>query len=101
MSLKIVHISDTHGPAFGILDMVDAANRTAWHKDGHVGCEDLFEVIKKRLTSLKLHCSGHIHDNFGVHLKSVSNSRRVMFSNGAVLTNDYTQLITKPLIIEI
>lgn len=95
------HVLITHGPPFGVMDMVDLAGRTAWHIDGHVGCQDLMGVIKKRLTQLKLHCFGHIHDNYGVLLQPISNSRKVLFSNGAVLTNEYTQLITKPLIINI
>ncbi len=96
-----VNVLITHGPAFGVLDMVNEDGLTAWHKDGHVGCEDLMSVIKKRLNKLQLHCFGHIHDNYGVEVKNVSNNRRVMFSNGSVLTNAYTQMITNPLIITI
>lgn len=91
----------THSPAFGVLDEVSLANRTDWHVDGHVGCEDLMNAIKSRLTSLKLHCSGHIHSNYGIVLKKVSNTRNVIFSNGAVVDNSYSVLVNKPLIIEI
>lgn len=90
----------THGPVYGILDEVEK-KYLSLGEDKHRGCNDLLNVIKSRLFDLQLHCSGHIHDNVGITLKAVSNRRRVLFSNGAVLTNDYTQLITKPLIIEI
>lgn len=96
-----VNVLITHTPCYQILDRVEEKYRKFEGEDLNVGCKDLLDVIQKRLHSLKLHCFGHIHDNYGVTLKSVSNTRRVLFSNGAVLTNDYTQLITKPLIIEI
>lgn len=96
-----VEVLITHTPCKGILDRVEERYREYEGEDLNVGCQDLLDVIKKRLTKLKLHCSGHIHDNVGVVLQHVSNSRRVMFSNGAVLTNDYTQLIVNPLIIQI
>jgi Icc-related predicted phosphoesterase len=91
----------THSPVFGVLDEVPVEGRTDWHIDGHVGCQDLLDVIKKRLTNLKLHCFGHIHDNVGIVIKSVSKSRRVIFSNGACVTNSYTPILTKPFIIEL
>jgi len=91
----------THSPAFGILDEVPLQGRTDWHKDGHVGCEDLMEVIQKRLTQLKLHCFGHIHDNAGILIKKVTKTRQVIFSNGACVNNQYQPVITKPFIIEI
>lgn len=94
------HVLITHGPCYGILDEVGNKYLLPG-EDKHRGCEDLLDVIKNRLLHLKLHCSGHIHDNVGIVLKNVSNRRRVMFSNGAVLTNDYTQLVTNPLIINI
>lgn len=96
---KDTDILITHGPPFGSLDMVEIKDRTAWHEDGHVGCKDLQKTIKNRLNSLKLHCFGHIHDNYGVVLEQVSNSRRVLFSNGAVLNNKYDLIIKEPLII--
>lgn len=96
-----VNVLITHGPAFGVLDKVDEDGLTAWNKNGHVGCEDLMSVIQKRLIDLKLHCFGHIHDNYGVEIQRVSNNRRVMFSNGAVLNNKYVQMVNDPLIITI
>lgn len=92
----------THGPPYGILDEIPEKYLEIEENDDiHRGCKDLIGVIKKRLLALKLVCFGHIHDQVGIVLKSVSNSRRVLFSNGAVLTNDYTQLVINPLIITI
>lgn len=80
-----VDILVTHTPVYGILDDVKEYARQG--EDVHVGCKDLLAVIQKRLKQLKLHCSGHIHDNFGVQLIPVTNTRRVYFSNGAMVTN--------------
>lgn len=89
----------THTPVYGFLDNLKEYARIG--EDKHVGCNDLLAVIKKRLFNLKLHCSGHIHDNFGITLERISNNRRVLFSNGAVMSNLGKQLITNPLIITI
>lgn len=96
-----VNILITHTPCYQILDRVDEQYRKFDGEDLNVGCKDLLTVIEKRLHSLKLHCFGHIHDNYGVVSKAVSNRRHVLFSNGAVLNNSYTQLVTKPLIIDL
>lgn len=96
-----VDVLITHTPCKNILDKVDEIYREKPDEDLNVGCQDLLNVISSRLTNLKLHCSGHIHDNFGMVLKPVSNRRRVLFSNGAVLTNEYKSLVTKPLIIDL
>ena len=94
-----VQVLLTHTPVYGQRD--DLKECADEGEDVHAGCKDLAAVIKKRLHKLQLHLSGHIHDNYGVTLDSVSNTRSVLFSNGAVLDNKYNQLITKPLIIEI
>lgn len=96
-----VNVLITHTPVYGFLDMVSDKYMKAGETDNHKGCKDLLAVIQKRLTKLKLHCCGHIHDDVGIVLRHVSNNRRVWFSNGAIITNDAQQLITKPLIIEI
>lgn len=95
-----VNVLLTHTPCYGILDDVREYKQENEY-DGHAGCSDLLTVITKRLRGLKLHCSGHIHDNFGVTLVPISNTRRVLFSNGAVLNNRYDLLIKQPLIINI
>lgn len=94
-----VNVLLTHTPVYGFLDTIEEKYLREPDEDYHRGCEDLLEVIQKRLFNLKLHCCGHIHDDVGVVLGKISNRRRVLFSNGAVITNDATQLIKKPLII--
>lgn len=89
----------THTPPYNMLDNLREYAEPG--EDIHVGCQDLMGVIKKRLLKLKLHCFGHIHDNYGIVYEPISNKRRVLFSNGAMLTNQYDILINKPLIITI
>lgn len=96
-----VDILITHSPVYGIQDRIEDKYMREGENDNHKGCKDLLDVIKKRLTKLKLHCCGHIHDEVGVVLRRVSNTRRVLFSNGAVINNDAQQLITNPLIINL
>jgi len=96
-----VNVLLTHTPVYGYLDSVTDKYMREGETDYHKGDKDLLEVIKKRLLKLKLHCSGHIHDEYGIVLEHISNTRRVMFSNGAIITNDAIQLVTKPLIIDL
>lgn len=96
-----VNVLITHGPPYKILDHVDDKYREKVGEDMNVGCKDLLDVIKKRLFHLKLHCFGHIHSQYGIILNSISNSRTCLFSNGAVLDNDYNMLIKNPLIINL
>lgn len=96
-----VNVLITHTPVYGFLDTITDKYMREGETDYHKGCKDLRQVIQKRLLKLKLHCCGHIHDDVGIILKHVSGNRRVMFSNGAVVTNDATQLITNPLVITI
>lgn len=88
----------THTPVYNFLDV---ATQTDIGENPHRGCEDLFNVIKKRLLKLQLHCCGHIHNQYGVVLRNVSNTRRILFSNGAMLDDRHKQLITQPIIITI
>lgn len=94
-----VNILLTHTPVYGVMDDL----KDCWDgiEERFVGCKDLLSVIEKRLHSLKLHCSGHIHSNYGVMQYDVSNSRKCLISNGAVVDNQYNILINKPLIINI
>lgn len=71
---KDTDILITHGPAKGYRDKL---------LDGeHVGCEDLLETILK--IKPKLFCFGHIHCGHGVEV-----NEHIIFSNGAVLNEDY------------
>lgn len=96
-----VNVLITHTPVYGILDLIPEKYKRYPEEDLHVGCKDLLDVICKRLYSLKLHCSGHIHSNYGVLLQNVSNKRRVLFSNGAVLDNDYKLAVAQPIVISL
>lgn len=95
-----VNVLITHGPPHGVLDVVEDKYLQAG-QEPHKGCEDLMNVITKRLLNLKLVCYGHIHDNVGIVLHHITTNRRALFSNGAVLTNHYKQLIVNPMIIQI
>lgn len=96
-----VEVLITHTPPALILDELEAAAGMITPKEQRRGCADLLQVIQKRLFKLKLHCFGHMHDNYGVQMRPVSRTRQILFSNGAVLNNDYEILVTRPLIIEI
>lgn len=89
----------THTPVYNILD--DVKEYATDGEDAHRGCKDLFDVMHKRLFNLKLHCSGHLHDEYGVVLKSVSGKRRILFSNGAILTNKGELIVKIPLTINL
>jgi Icc-related predicted phosphoesterase len=92
-----VNILVTHTPCYGILD--DVKEYAHDGENPHKGCADLLAVIKKRLYNLRLHCGGHIHDNFGVELLPISNTRRCLFSNGAMINNRGEILINTPVVI--
>lgn len=96
-----VNVLLTHTPPYKILDYVDNRYKRHPNEDQNVGCQDLMNVIKNRLFKLKLHCFGHIHETTGLLIKPVSQTRNVIFSNGACVTNNYQQVVTKPFTIEI
>jgi len=91
----------THGPPYGILDVIPEAFKQYADEDVHRGCEDLMNVIKERLYSLKLHCFGHIHEGPTRIESHKIVGRNVIFSNAAVLNNRYKQILFKPSIITI
>ena len=64
---KTTDILITHGPPFGILDWVDRPSEEEDPIPGvsKVGCQDLTKALK-RLTNLKLHVFGHIHEAGGM-----------------------------------
>lgn len=59
-----IDILITHGPPYGILDLVP---RSGW--DENTGCEELRKWVEKitKVGRLKLHVFGHIHCGYGVH----------------------------------
>lgn len=55
----------THGPPFGILDVVEPNT----HREQRVGCEDLGTRCRN-IPSLKYHLFGHIHESYGTETRS-------------------------------
>ena len=72
----------THSPAYGILDFDDNIN---------YGSEEL--LAKLPSLNLKAHLFGHIHAQHGIIEKNGT-----IFSNGAIMNSDYSQLNTPNLI---
>lgn len=96
-----VDVLITHGPPFGILDIIPEHFRQV-HEDPRRGCEDLLDVMKKRLKNLQLHCFGHIHEGpTAVQRVQLTNTRWATFSNGAVISNYYELVMPNPPIINI
>ena len=97
-----VDVLITHGPPYGILDSIPETFKQSPNEDIHRGCDDLLAVMKHRLNSLKLHCFGHIHEGpTGIVTKYITGSKLITFSNGAVISNDYRQVVIAPPIINI
>lgn len=62
---KDTNIVITHGPAYGIGDLVD--NDYEPGRDKHVGSQSLRLKLQK-LKHLKLHVTGHIHESYSTYL---------------------------------
>ena len=62
---KDTNIVVTHGPAYGIGDLVD--NDYEPGRDKHVGSQSLRLKLQK-LKKLKLHVTGHIHESRGTYI---------------------------------
>jgi Icc-related predicted phosphoesterase len=75
----------THGPAFGIHDIVINGK--------HVGCKDLLQRVKE--LKPKVHVCGHVHEGYGVTKKA-----GVQFINASVLNESY-ELVNKPVVFEL
>lgn len=78
----------THGPAYGIGDLID--NDYEPGRDKHVGSQSLRLRLEK-LKKLKLHVTGHIHTGYGTYFTG-----KHITINGAQL-DDHYQLINPPL----
>lgn len=74
----------THSPAYGILDFDDNIN---------YGDEQLLKKVME--AQPRLHLVGHIHANHGITIQ-----HGIIFSNGAIMNGDYTNL-QKPNLIEL
>lgn len=97
---KNTNILLTHTPPYDILDYVDQRLRRHPDEDQRTGCPLLFKCIKERLINLKINAFGHIHANYGCTLKAVSNTRYVLFINGAMINNRGKFLIKQPITID-
>lgn len=84
----------THGPPYGILDLVEDIGRNKG-RNLHQGCEELTKRVLE-LKQLKVHIFGHLHLNGGK--TEVSNN--VTFANAAICTEKY-EPINPPIVIEI
>lgn len=78
----------THSPAYGILDFDDGIN---------YGSEEILEKLPF-LNNLKAHLFGHIHAQHGMERLSPIAGSNTIFSNGAIMNSDYTNLSTPNLI---
>lgn len=89
-----IDILITHGPPFGILDR---AYNTNWEK---VGCEDLFNAVKR--VQPKLHVFGHVHEGYGKHEETWLESRgkSTLFVNCAIMDRNYDP-INQPITVEL
>lgn len=87
----------THSPAYGILDFDDGIN---------YGSEEILERLSA-LHQLKAHLFGHIHTQHGMDerlpaaenlderylaAEALSRVTKIIFSNGAIMNSDYTNL---------
>lgn len=84
----------THGPPYGILDLVEN-NIQNMHRDLHQGCEELADKVM-RLPKLKLHCFGHLH-TCGGQTQVVDGKT---FVNAAICDERYYPS-RKPVVVEI
>ena len=86
---KDIDILVSHGPAYGILDLVN----NTWSVDPNVGCKSLRDVVTN--SDIK-HCIvGHIHEQGG---KSIIIDGTT-FHNASVLDEKY-KMVNAPIIIE-
>lgn len=91
-----VDILVTHGPAFEIFDWTNPPSKPSEYPSGHVGCKDLLQKIKK-LSNLKLHVGGNIHNNNG---STTINS--VQFVNSACCGHmPFEQFKYQPILVEV
>ncbi|KAG8685915.1 hypothetical protein FRC08_012843 [Ceratobasidium sp. 394] len=66
----------THGPPFGILDVARRICES-------VGCPALAQTVLGRLSKLRLHVFGHIHEGRGAEVRVGAAGQDVVFVNAA------------------
>jgi len=78
----------THGPPFGILDVVMRSETLA----EHTGCPDLLARIQQ--VQPRYHLFGHIHEEYGSY-----DQEGVTFLNVATMNKHY-EIANQPVVIE-
>lgn len=81
----------THGPAYGVNDVV----KYAYGRDPHVGSQSLTHRKKELESTLKYHISGHIHEAYGV--QENANCINICAS---ILDENYN-FVNKPIVFDI
>ncbi|HEX6334487.1 MAG TPA: metallophosphatase domain-containing protein [Flavisolibacter sp.] len=74
----------THGPAYGILDMVI--------NEQHAGCRDLLQRVQEIRPAV--HVCGHIHESYG------STRRNGTYFINACVHNEYYELVNRPVVFD-
>lgn len=90
-----VDVLITHGPPFGMGDLLHPRFRRPNEKD-NVGCPILLSEIQERIKPL-VHAFGHIHEGYGVYRDS---NTETIYVNASCLNQDY-QTVNPPIIVEI
>jgi Icc-related predicted phosphoesterase len=90
----------THGPAFGIVDLLHPQFRRHNEKD-NVGCPILLQEIQERIKPL-VHACGHIHEAYGIYpvVENPDETPETLFINASCLDQDYRP-VNPPITIEI
>jgi Icc-related predicted phosphoesterase len=89
---KDTEILITHGPAFGLCDIVNGK---------HAGCEELRAVIDT-MPNLRLHVFGHIHEGYGTdeYIKDIPGAdNRLLCINASIMNGNYHP-VNKPISVE-
>lgn len=90
---KDTDILITHSPPFGIFDKT--------YNKSRAGSKTLTNVIHTRLTSLKLHCFGHIHEGYGkAKIKHTGTENEYWVVNASHMNQHY-EPINLPIEIEL
>lgn len=77
----------THGPAFGIGDLLHPQFRRH-NENNNVGCPILLREIKERIKPL-VHAFGHIHEAYGIYPAVDASDVETLHINASCLDQDY------------
>ncbi len=78
----------THGPPYGILDVVTEAYWDSFDPNAHLGCKELIKRVYE-MPDLKLHVFGHIHSGHGIEKPSVSSDDKTIYVNASIINERY------------